>query len=155
VTWTLDGKKQTPQYDKGYAVFNVTKKSGEIVLDAAMPVVRMAAHPKIKQDAGRVAIMRGPLVYCFEERDGRNPFSIALAKDQKFSTKEKQIIPELKVIAITAQDNAGKDVTAIPFFARTHRGNTRMNVWTPQAGLKTFKKDDPAWKDDLYLPAQF
>ncbi len=155
MTWTLDGKKQSPKYDKGYAVFNVTKKSGEIGLDAAMPVVRMAANPNIKYDAGRVAIMRGPLVYCFEERDGRNPFSITLAKDQKFSTKEKPIIPELKVIAITAQDNAGKDVTAIPFFARTHRGNTRMNVWTPQADLKKFKKDDPVWKDDLYLPAQF
>jgi len=130
VTWTLDGKNSSPRFDRGYAVFKVTGKSGEIVLDAEMPVVRMAGNPNIKQVAGRVALMRGPLVYCFEDCEGRDPFSITLAKDQKFTMKELQIIPELKVIAITAQDNAGQDVTAIPFFGRTHRGAVRIRVWT-------------------------
>jgi DUF1680 family protein len=41
----------------------------EVVLSLAMPVERMVAHPEVRQDAGCVALQRGPVVYCLEEVD--------------------------------------------------------------------------------------
>ena len=41
----------------------------EIVMDLPMPVRFVSTHPSVRQNAGRVAIARGPVVYCFEEQD--------------------------------------------------------------------------------------
>jgi DUF1680 family protein len=42
-------------------------------LDLAMPVERVYAHPAVSEDAGRVALMRGPIVYCLEAIDNAAP----------------------------------------------------------------------------------
>jgi DUF1680 family protein len=54
----------------GYARLNRTWADGDqvrLVLD--MPVERMVAHPDVRQDAGQVALQRGPVVYCLEGVD--------------------------------------------------------------------------------------
>lgn len=54
----------------GYARIRREWKRGDRVdLALAMPVERMEAHPSVRHDAGRVALQRGPLVYCLEEVD--------------------------------------------------------------------------------------
>ena len=40
-----------------------------IALELPMPAERIYAHPAVKEDVGRVALKRGPLVYCVEETD--------------------------------------------------------------------------------------
>lgn len=46
----------------------------------------VAAHPLIRADAGRVAIQRGPLVYCVEEADNGAPLtSLALASEPQLT----------------------------------------------------------------------
>ncbi|MBN1138873.1 MAG: glycoside hydrolase family 127 protein [Anaerolineae bacterium] len=53
-----------------------------VVLDLAMPVERIEAHPAVHEDAGRVALQRGPLVYCLEEVDnGPHLADLALRRD--------------------------------------------------------------------------
>lgn len=66
----VNGETQTVQPQNGYAVISRRWQSGDRVsLMLEMPVERVAAHPLIRQDAGQVALQRGPLVYCIEEVD--------------------------------------------------------------------------------------
>ena len=54
----------------GYIRIERTWQSGDQVeLTLPMPVERIEAHPSVRQDAGRVALQRGPVVYCLEEVD--------------------------------------------------------------------------------------
>src|SRR5690606_37115833 len=54
----------------GYATINRLWTTGDVVtLTLPMPPVRLYAHPGVIMDAGRVALKRGPLVYCLEEAD--------------------------------------------------------------------------------------
>src|SRR5262249_36617452 len=57
---------------RGYAAIARDWANGDRVrLDLAMAVEQVCAHPEVRQDAGRCALMRGPLVYCLEEADNR------------------------------------------------------------------------------------
>jgi DUF1680 family protein len=49
---------------------NATGPSGDrVVLSLAMPVRRLSARPELVFDLGRVALQRGPFIYCVEEAD--------------------------------------------------------------------------------------
>jgi DUF1680 family protein len=69
--------------DRGYAAIDREWQSGDTVtLSLAMPIMRMVSHPHIRQDSGRVALQRGPIVYCVEEVDnGAALASITLPSD--------------------------------------------------------------------------
>ena len=54
----------------GYAVVRRVWRPGEVVeLSLPMPVRRLASHPRVLANAGRVALQRGPLIYCVEGVD--------------------------------------------------------------------------------------
>lgn len=54
----------------GYVRLKNTWAPGDVIdLNLRMPVERMLAHPDVRQDAGLVALQRGPVVYCAEEAD--------------------------------------------------------------------------------------
>ncbi|MBX3062212.1 MAG: glycoside hydrolase family 127 protein [Anaerolineae bacterium] len=56
--------------ERGYAVIQREWRQGDtVMLLLAMPIERMVSHPQIRQDAGRIALQRGPIVYCVEEAD--------------------------------------------------------------------------------------
>lgn len=64
---TLDLEQNT---DKGYAVVSRVWFSGDVVeIDLPMQPVRVYAHTRVREDAGKVALQRGPIVYCLEEDD--------------------------------------------------------------------------------------
>ncbi|MCD6303135.1 MAG: glycoside hydrolase family 127 protein, partial [Anaerolineae bacterium] len=69
--------------DHGYAKLQRTWHDGDqVALTLPMPVERVYAHPAVWENAGRVALQRGPLVYCLEEVDnGGNLASIVLPRD--------------------------------------------------------------------------
>lgn len=71
-SYTLDvnGVRQAAPVENGYAIVRRAWTAGDrVVLDLAMPVERIAPHPSIREDAGRIALQRGPLIYCLEETD--------------------------------------------------------------------------------------
>lgn len=65
----------------GYARLDREWTAGDtIALDLPMEARRVWANPRVRQDAGRVAVLRGPLVYCAEEADngpGLNALALA------------------------------------------------------------------------------
>lgn len=70
---TINGVKPQYHVEKGYAILNRMWKNGdEIILKMDMPVTLVEANPKVREDIGKVAVMRGPLVYCLEEIDNQD-----------------------------------------------------------------------------------
>jgi DUF1680 family protein len=76
-----------PITERGYARIDREWQPGDRVeLTLAMPVERIEAHPRVRQNAGRVALQRGPVVYCLEEVDnGPDMASVVLPRDAKLS----------------------------------------------------------------------
>jgi DUF1680 family protein len=69
----------------GYAMLERVWKDEDIIeLDMDMPVDLIEANPFVKEDAGKVAIQRGPIVYCLEEADnGHNLSALSILEDAK------------------------------------------------------------------------
>jgi len=67
VSLTVNGQSQPVRVEKGYATLTRSWQPGDVVsLALAMPVRRVLANERVADDRGRVALERGPLVYCFE-----------------------------------------------------------------------------------------
>lgn len=120
----------------------------EVTLVFAMPVRKIYANTKVREDVGCVAIMRGPVVYCFEGVDNGDDIQ-ALFVDREL--KASTVVGKDGVLSgMTLLDIAGKrltyaggdelycdhapqmeDVTlrAIPYFAWGNRGLNQMRVW--------------------------
>ena len=151
---TVDGEPISCPLENGYAVLRRHWSGKEkISLELAMPVERIEAHPAVAANRGRVAIQRGPLVYCFEQVDHGSPVrSLILARDPQFHLEFR---PDLLggVMVIHALDIRGQKWTAIPYYAWDHREPGEMVVWVRQEG-KSRKVDeaDPSWKGLLYRP---
>ncbi len=135
-------------------------KTGDRVrLEFQMPVQLMEANPRVREDFGRVAFMRGPLVYCLEGIDTGNisPFDLTVLVDKSghrgFAT---EFHPELlggvtviraRVLAAAkpsvraslyqplgqevAATGTPFNVTLIPYYAWANRGAAEMEVWLP------------------------
>lgn len=129
-TLSVNGKEfaNTP-IDKGYAVIERKWKTGdEITLAMDMPVEAVAADPNVKENVGKRALQRGPLVYCLEETDGKENFdSMKLSGNTKFDLFTLDILLDGATI-IHAADGDGK-VNFIPYYAWDNREAGRMKVW--------------------------
>ena len=151
-TVSVDGKPvENLKVDKGYASLNREWKSGDTIeLNLPMEVVRIEAHPKVKANAQRVSLRRGPVVYCFEAVDNNNDVaSMVLARDPKFTVEHRDdLLGGVTVIKAVAQD--GSPITAVPYYAWDHREPGGMAVWVRQEGQSAGDVDDPSWKDKLY-----
>ena len=140
---------------KGYAPLQRTWKPGDVVqFDLPMPVQRIEAHPSVQADVGRVAIQRGPIVYCFEAVDNGGPVQghLSWPADPKFTAEYRNdLLGGVTVITGVAAD--GRKITAVPYYAGTIVRPGEMLVWVLQRAKATSPtRDDPAWKGRLYRP---
>jgi DUF1680 family protein len=132
VSLAVNGQPQKLELQKGYAVVTRQWKQGDVLaLKLAMPVRRVAAHERVTDDAGRIALERGPLVYCFEGIDHADKvFRLTIPDNAKL---ESQFRPDLLggVTVIIGQCEEGP-LTAIPYYAWCNRGAGQMQVWMPR-----------------------
>lgn len=133
--------------DRGYAHLRRRWQAGDTIqLDLDLPVERIHAHPEVDADIGRVALKRGPIVYCLESEDNDVPVNrIALPCS---SPVEAQYDPALfggvsvlsaPAVSIQWEDDAlyaaalpgTKPVTlrAVPYCFWSNRESAAMNVW--------------------------
>ena len=73
----------------GYAAISREWRNGdEVRISLSMPVDRIYAHPAVSEDGGRVALRRGPVVYCVEETDlGGEPQRLRLPATSEISAR--------------------------------------------------------------------
>jgi uncharacterized protein len=139
---------------QGYALLRRTWKPGDVVdLDLAMEVRRIEAHPRVEADRGRVALQRGPIVYCFEGVDnGGNVKDIMLPREPQFTVEyRKNLLGGMALIKTVSQD--GRPLVAVPYYAWDHRQPGPMAVWVYQYGKSPQPAlDDPSWQGKLYRP---
>lgn len=133
---------------RGWLVLSRLWRAGDkIELNLAMPAEKMRAHPEVRQNLGRVALMRGPLVYCFEEVDNCMPLHrLVVSHKARFVARERRSLPGIltlegkaewvtdkgwKQSLYSAKNYITKPVTvrAIPYFAWGNRKQGQMRVW--------------------------
>lgn len=86
---SVNGAAQDSAPNNGYVSLRRTWLTGdEVTLSLPMRVERMVAHSAIRQDAGNVALQRGPVVYCLEEVDnGDRLANLVLPRDASLDAK--------------------------------------------------------------------
>ena len=82
----INGKTVQTPVENGYAMMEqVFRKEDEIELILDMPVTIVEANPRVREDIGKLAVMRGPLVYCLEEADnGKDLHRIYIERNTAF-----------------------------------------------------------------------
>lgn len=85
----VNGTPVSEEPKAGYVHIKRTWSSGdEVTLSLAIPVERIAPHPLIRQNAGCVALQRGPVVYCLEEVDnGPRLANLTLPRDAQLTAE--------------------------------------------------------------------
>ena len=136
----------------GYLTINREWRAGDgINLDLPMPPVRLYAHPGVIMDAGRVALKRGPLVYCVEEADNpggrvqrlKLPREAELRAETRADLFDGVVTLKADALAIREEDwttlyrttpprDETTTLTALPYYLWANRGQGSMMVWVPE-----------------------
>lgn len=139
----VNGKVIDPVKTMGYVAIHRQWKKGDVIeLSLPMPVRRIEARSEVQDDRGKLAIERGPIVYCLEgkDQDDTHVLNKYIPEDAKMkaSYQEDMLngIVTLKGIAKEVSLNGDeKEVsfTAIPYSTWNNRGPGEMAVWIPYA----------------------
>ena len=143
----VNGKVLKPETEKGYFVLNGLREGDVIRYLMQMPVRRVRAFEKVKENAGCVAVQRGPVVYCAEEIDnGKELYNLYLPQDACFDVEWREdLLGGVNVIRTGAiRVSSGEDtlysydkipekreqkLTLIPYFRWNNRGIGEMRVY--------------------------
>lgn len=116
--------------ENGYIKIDRDWKTGDVIqLYFDMPVERIYSDNRVKENLGKVALKRGPIVYCIEQEDNVDYDNIQLEEDAVFKViyNEKLLGGVVKIIA-----NQGLGgFTAIPYYAWDNRKPGKMKLWIP------------------------
>lgn len=137
VTLEVNGESVDLNIDKGFASISRRWEKGDVIeLGLPMPIRRVVSHPNVKDNTGRTAIQRGPVVYCLEGVD--NPQGVAklvLPPDAKLHTEYRGDLLG-GIVTLKGQGEMPQksiEVVAIPYYAWAHRGKSDMAVWLPES----------------------
>lgn len=150
---------------RGYVRIRRTWQPGDLVeLNLPMPILRMEADPRVRADRGRVALQRGPIVFCLEAADNQADVRrVVLPPGAELAERfEPRLLGGVMTIhargSVAPLDDGGwdgplyrpeppgtpADLLAIPYFAWDNREPGAMVVWLPEA--PTVLKPGPvAW----------
>ena len=152
VSCTVNGNQVavTTTADGYLTIDRVWKKGDDVSIHFDMPVRTVKASPRVADDRGRVAVERGPLVYCAEGADNEDAsiFNFLMPRQPRFTVTDRDIKTNgamtfgIKAIQVDGQaleqDAQGEasvkkvTLTMIPYYAWNHRGPGLMEVWMPQ-----------------------
>jgi DUF1680 family protein len=142
-TLAVNGTRVLPELDRGFAVLRRRWRPGDTVeLALPMAVRRVLSDERVKADAGRVALERGPLVYCAEAVDnGGEVFNLVLPDDAPLGARSRpDLLGGVTVVtgrALGLHPSADgrsvvtreQDFLAVPYAFWANRGAGEMEVW--------------------------
>ena len=146
VTIKVNGKPVDYQLQNGYAVISKKwKKNDKVEVNLPMEIRRVVANNNLPDDVGKVALERGPVMYCAEWKDNDGKAAnIIIPKTTTFKPEyEAGLLNGVMVLkagikAVNVDESgqnistADKTLTAIPYYAWANRGKGEMMVWFPE-----------------------
>ena len=143
-TVSVNGNSIEGELQKGYLQINRKWEKDDLVeIHFDMPPRIVKANDHVIDDLGRIAIERGPIVYCAEWPDNDfNIHDILLNQHPSFQVKEMkdklcgihEITTPAQFLSYTADGKLTTEdvtLTLIPYYAWAHRGEGNMQVWLP------------------------
>jgi DUF1680 family protein len=142
---SVNGNSVDYRMEKGYAVIEREWKTGDTLeWDLPTEARKIIARNDVAFDRDKVALQRGPLVYCIEGADNNGEvWNIILPMESAVTEQPLQVLTE-KVVALQTEalsakaSSDGKSitmekrrVTAIPYYVWANRGANSMQVWLP------------------------
>ena len=148
VNFNVDGKKASVKTEKGYSYFDIPEGEHLISVNLDMGIKKWKANLNVSEDIGKVAVSRGPFVYCAEEVDnGGKLHLVGISR----GGKTKSVYEDTKLEGICELEMSGfrlketknsalyqKDeqvetekctVKMIPYYSWANRGENEMRVW--------------------------
>jgi len=155
----VNGGAVSSELSNGFARIERKWQEGDTIeLNLPMPIRRIIANEKVEADRGRVALQRGPVVFCLEAPDTEGKVLNLIIPDD--AQLKAEFRPDLLngVMTITGTAAMSKRIedgkiiqvgtkpfTAIPYYAWAHRGKSQMSVWP----ARTLEASRPAPADTL------
>ena len=149
----VNGESISLTPERGYAMIRrLWSKGDAVTLHLAMPSERLHAHPNVRMDVGRIALRRGPFIYCVEEVDNPGALvqTLALPRDAEIdaswredlfggamtlTASAKRLVSADDTLYSTAPPVAQKALlTALPYYLWANRQPGSMQVWIAEAG---------------------
>ena len=143
-TVKVNGQPVSASLTNGYfGIQRKWKKGDKVSIHFDMEPRIVAAHRQVVEDRGKIAVERGPLVYCAEWADNDfNVLSTQLPVNAQFRIIPTQMTVEGRDYPMTALETTATDnytgnpahtrqvnLRLIPYYAWAHRGNGNMEVW--------------------------
>jgi uncharacterized protein len=162
----VNGSKTKLKLDKGYAVLDRKWNTGDIItIELPMDVRKIKADNRVLADKGKIAIERGPFVYCAEWPYCSENRILNLLFDENGSFTPAFVdtllngVEVIKTTARFAKYNDKKlidkseplDITLIPYYAWNNKGPGEMTVWLPvsDSSVKPFPAPTIASKSKI------
>lgn len=141
----INGQKTDYTLENGYATVKRTWKNNDVIeYQMPMSIQRIISREEVKMNNSRVALQRGPLVYCVEGADNEGKaFNLIAPENLAFTTEPfmiqdesvQSLVANLPVIQIEPNAMQAstiiKKVRAIPYYTWCNRGANQMQVWIP------------------------
>jgi DUF1680 family protein len=158
VTISVNGKRVKATRENGYAVITRNWKKGDkVTIQLPMDIRIVKADEQVEADRERVALQRGPIVYCAEWPDNNkgNVLSLMFEKEPKATaTFETGLLNGVEVIKTTAKEVSRNvdstftysdpvEVTLIPYYSWNNRGAGEMMVWLPVSEKSVYPQPAP------------
>ena len=123
------GSGYDPRQSQYLPVHRVWQPADELELDLDMPIKLQYPHPKVKSCLGKVAVTRGPLVYCLEAADnpGIDLFNVRLEPDSLETVFEENLFGG--ITSIKGKSSSGEQLTFIPYAWWANRDPGQMTVY--------------------------
>jgi hypothetical protein len=146
VTIKINGTDLEYVQTDGYAeILRKWKKGDRVEIEFPMPVRKVVADERVKADRDRIAVQRGPVVYCAEWPDNNNGnvLNLVVRKDAVFSTEfDPSLLGGTQVISTSGEQTkrtvegdvemlGEEQVRLIPYALWNNRGPGQMMVWFP------------------------
>jgi DUF1680 family protein len=142
-----------------YRVSRRWKQGDTLMIQLPLDVQAVFGNPRMYETVGKVAIQRGPLIYCMEQKDNPGPISmfdravfvnpgkmtgytpqvqdgtlgriVVLKHEGAGYLKPSEQEPLYTYGGTTDRKSASTGITLIPYYAWANRGEDAMQVWLP------------------------